>query len=117
MRNKHRTLVYLLMSIGPTFNATGRRERIPANVWKVFITNFQAVNDASIAVKLSKFPNCQLENSEKNFDFSNKILELVNELKSAGHLITEIERKRELLRGLSKEVDVTVEAIMSSVVT
>lgn len=44
-------------------------------------------------------------------------MELIGELESAGQAISEIEKKRPLLRGLSSEFDVTIEVVMGGKLT
>lgn len=50
---------------------------------------------------------------EKRVGYSNRIMELFNEVESPGNTHSEIEGKRALLRGLKKDFDVTAEAITS----
>lgn len=45
--------------------------------------------------------------------YSNPIMELANDLKSAGHSVSEIEHRRTSLKGLTRDFDVTAEAIKS----
>lgn len=46
--------------------------------------------------------------------FSTSIASLVGELESAGHNVLRVEYRRALGRGLPREFDVTIEAIMSN---
>lgn len=54
----------------------------------------------------------KLQKEETVISYSNQIIELIRELESAPHLILEIEKKRAILRGLTSDIDVTVEVIM-----
>lgn len=96
-------LGYLLMSIDPTYKEALRRERCPTRVWKLLKEIFQAVSDASIDLKLSKQHIVLLKGGVMIILYSKNIFELVNEMESTGNLITEIERKPSLLRGLPNE--------------
>lgn len=48
----------------------------------------------------------------KIIKYSNRTIERINDLDSAGHAISEIQQKRALLRGLPSEYDITVEIIL-----
>lgn len=75
---------------------------------------FRVVSEAAIDAKLTLLQAVQLKRGEKTVEFSNRIIELVAGLESAGHTAIEIERKRALLRGLPRELDVTAKSIMSA---
>lgn len=105
-------LAYIVTSIDPTCKAVVRKVRCPAKAWKLLRTMFQAVSEASIDAKLSALQSIRLDKGEKVVGYSNRILDLVNELESAGHQVSEVEKKRALLRGLTSEFDVTAETIM-----
>lgn len=73
---------------------------------------FPVVSEASIDAKLSKIQNVKLEKGEEIVGYSKRIMELVNELVSACHSVSDLERKRSLLQVRNREFDATVEAIM-----
>lgn len=51
----------------------------------------------------------KLKKAKAIITYSNEILELVSELESAGHIVSKIEKKRDLLCGLTKDFEITAE--------
>lgn len=105
-------LAYIVTAIDQTCTAIVRKVRCPAKAWELLRTMFQAASEASIDAKLSALQSIRLDNGEKVVGYSSCILDLVNELESAGQQVPEVEKKQALLRGLTSEFDVISEAIM-----
>lgn len=74
----------------------------------------KAGSEADLHAKLSNLANFQLEKGEKIVEFTDRIMELVWELNSADHTISEFEEKPTLFRGLPSEYNVASETVMSA---
>lgn len=68
---------------------------------------------ATIDSKLTLLQAIRLKKGEKIVEYSNQIIELVGKIESSGHSVSEIEKKRALLRGLPSDYDITTKTIMS----
>lgn len=66
------------------------------------------MNEASIDAKLSQRQSVTLKKGEHVVEYSSRILGLVSVLENAGHVMTEVEQRQALLRGLLKDDDVPV---------
>lgn len=77
---------------------------LPETAWEFSKSTFQAGSEAAIEAKLSELQALQLEKGKKMVTYSNGIGELFIELEIAGHGISEIQKKRALLHGLSKDL-------------
>lgn len=54
----------------------------------------------------------QLKTGEKFVAYSDRVVELINELESTGHNISELEKEHSLLRSMPKQFDITAKTIM-----
>lgn len=56
----------------------------------------------------------KLQKGEMVISYSNRIIELISKLGSEGPFISEIEKKRFLLRELTSDIDITAGVMMDS---
>lgn len=105
---------YILTAVDGSCKSLIRQERCPRVAWAVLRDTFQAVSEAAVDAKLSQLQSVELEKGERIVEYSSRIVGLVGELQCAGHDVSDLEKKRALLRGLPKEYDVTVESVMAS---
>lgn len=73
---------------------------------------FQTVSESAINAKLFRLQALILKHGEHILEYSNRLVDLIGKLEGAGHSVTMVEQKRTLLRGLLKEYEATVDAIM-----
>lgn len=113
-RKRDLALAYLLMSIDASCKATVMTMRDPRLIWGKLKKSYQAVSEAAIDAKLTKLQGVRMTQNEPVIQYSNKIENLVNELAAAGHIVTNLEKKRALLRGLREEFSVMCQVIRST---
>lgn len=113
VQKRNLALAYIVTSIDATCKASFWKLRCPAKAWRTLNEMFQAVSEAAVDSKLCQFQAMTLGISEEFIQFSNRVLELVSELRSSRHQVSTMEQKRASLRGLSKDFDVAAETIMS----
>lgn len=73
---------------------------------------FQEIGEASTDGSFHQLRNSHLEKGGHIVEYSSKIMKLVGELESAGHSLSEIDKRHALLFGLSSSYDATVKAVM-----
>lgn len=106
-------LAYILTSVDNSCKAMVWQMRCPNKAWNTLKETFKSVSEASTDAKLSRLQAVVLKKGEHIVEYSKRILGLVSELENAGHVVSEVEQERALLRGLPKDYDVTVETVMS----
>lgn len=74
--------------------------RDPTSVWKRLNQTFHAVSKASIDDKLTKFQSIKMKQSESVMEYANRTQNILDDLTAAGQFISDLEKKRGLLRGL-----------------
>lgn len=77
--------------------------RDPREIWLKMNKSYQAVSGAAIDAKLTELQSVQMMPNEPVIQYSNNIDNFVNELAATGHTVTNLEKKRVLLRGLRDE--------------
>lgn len=105
-------LAYIPTSVGRTCKAIERKARCPREACNLLRTIFHAVSEAAIEANLSTLQSVSSKKGEQVIQNSRRVLEIVDELESAGHIVSEIEQKKTLQRGLPQEYDFTAEAII-----
>lgn len=77
-------LAYIIASLDATCKASDRQLRCPDEAWRTLKEMFQAVSEASVDSKLFQLQAVTLCKGSKIIEFSNRVLELVNELNVRG---------------------------------
>ena len=113
-RNQVLALANIMMSINPARKASVLRLGHPKEVWKTLKVTYQMVSEASIDAKLSALQEIGMATSESILEYSNRIKTLTNELLAIGHRVSDIEKKRALLRGLSPNFSVIAQVIRAT---
>lgn len=103
-----------MISVGQNFKATTRKISCPVDARITLEMTLKSVSGGSIDAKITMFQNIQLSKSETKVEYSNRILKLISELECAGYNIFRAEKKRVMLKGLSRAIDVTTETFMAS---
>lgn len=88
--------------------------RDPAEAFSILRKVLRAGFEAAFDMKSTQLQSVKLKQSEKRFEYSNRTMELVNELDCAAHSLSDIEQKRALHRGLPKALFTTAEAAKDS---
>lgn len=96
-------LTYILTFVDSSCKGIIRQVRCPQETCVTLCKTFQTVSEASIDAKLSKLQALTHRKGEHIVEYSNRFVDLIGELQGAGNLVTLVEQKRALLRGLPKE--------------
>lgn len=103
----------ILTSVNSSCKALIRQTRCPRPSWNTLEETFKSVSEAKIDTKLSQLQAMILKKGERIVEYLSRILGLVAGLENAGHVVTEVEKKTALLRGMPKDCDMTVETMLS----
>lgn len=108
------TFVYFMMYINPSCKSLVITTRNPRKMWEKLRKRYQAVSEASIDVKLTSLQVKIMNQAENAIQFTNRIEILVNELAFAVPVISALEKKRTLLKGVRKDFMVPVQVMAST---
>ena len=98
VKKRETALAYTLMSIDASCKPTIVTLRDPWEIWGKLRCTYQASSEASIDAKFTKLQQVKTDRKEHFIQYSNRIKNVVNDLSAAGHVATDLEKKRALLR-------------------
>ena len=110
-RRRDVAVTTILLSIEESCLSPVMNLRDPIEIWRTLRETFQSVSEASIDAYLSRYQNLKMKGSEGVMDYVNRLKMVENQLYDIGHLLSDADKKRALLRGLREEYKVTAEVV------
>lgn len=90
----------MMMSIDASCKASAKTNTDPREILETLQKSYQAVSEVAVDAKLTKLQQVGIGAKEAVMKYTNKIDNLVNDLSAGGHILSALEKKRALLRGL-----------------
>lgn len=113
-RKNDLALAHIFMTINASCKSSVVTLRNPKVVWDRLATTYQKVSEATIDAMLTRFQTMSMERTESVVNFTNRIDDIVNQLAAIGHSTSDQEKRRALLRGLSRDFLVPAQVIRCS---
>ena len=105
-RKSDLALTNIILSIEDSVSAAVITIRDPKKMWDILKEMNATVSEARIDVSMQQFQNAQMLQEETISLFVNRLQDLENKLASIGHVMPDMEKRRALLRGLSRNFDI-----------
>lgn len=114
VQKRNLILKYILTLVSGNCKPAVRMTGCPKKAQNKLRSMIFAVSEAALDAKLTRLQNIRLKKRVKILEYSNQIVELINELDSAGYSVSRDKQKRALIRGLPSSYVVTAKHILGS---
>lgn len=110
-RRRDVALTIIILTIDDSRNASVITLRDLQCVWHTLRGIYATASEARIDVSLSQYHIMKIEAIEKLMTYINRLSEVENKLAAVGHIVTDSEKRKALLRGLQEEYSTMVGVI------
>ena len=110
-RRRDIALTTILLTIDDACSATVIDQRDPAKIWLELHDMYHAISLASVDTYLSQYQEIKMRPGETVMAYVNRLTEIENKLAAVGQPQIDEEKRRALLRGLTKKFRVPVQVI------